>query len=118
MLEDIATMADNPYYNRFYAYSLNQAQGYQYTYCSYFWDMYYTWIRLANDVILSIKPAVEEVGDSDSEDAVKLRDILGQAYAYRAMCYLDLARLYEPKTVDQQYVAKGYEIPENTGCFR
>ena len=25
MLEDIATMADNPYYNRFYAYDLNQA---------------------------------------------------------------------------------------------
>jgi hypothetical protein len=27
----------------------------------------------------------------------ELKDILGQAYAYRAMCYLDLARLYEPK---------------------
>ena len=39
MLEDIATMADNPYYNRFYAYDLNQAQGPQYTYCAYFWDM-------------------------------------------------------------------------------
>lgn len=113
MLEDMATMAENPFYNRFYAYDMNEAQGYQYTYCAYFWDAYYTWIRLANDVILSIAPAVEEVGDSDSEDAVKLRDILGQAYAYRAMCYLDLARLYEPKTVDQQYVAKGYEIPED-----
>lgn len=95
MLEDIATMADNPYYNRFYAYSLNQAQGYQYTYCSYFWDMYYTWIRLANDVISSMVPAIED--GADEETLVKLKDNLGQAYAYRAWCYLDLARLYEPK---------------------
>ena len=26
MLEDIATMAENPYYNRFYAYDMNMAQ--------------------------------------------------------------------------------------------
>lgn len=95
MLEDIATMADNPYYNRFYAYDLNQAQGFQYTYCSYFWDMYYTWIRLANDVIASMIPAIED--GADEETLVQLKNNLGQAYAYRAWCYLDLARLYEPK---------------------
>ena len=95
MLEDIATMADNPYYNRFYAYDLNQAQGHQYTYCAYFWDMYYTWIRLANDVIASMIPAIED--GADEETLVELKDNLGQAYAYRAWCYLDLARLYEPK---------------------
>ena len=93
MLEDIATMADNPYYNRFYAYDMNQGQGSQYTYAAYFWELYYGWIRLANDVISSIKPVVEGEADPDPE----LRHILGQAYAYRAMCYLDLARLYEPK---------------------
>ena len=95
MLEDIATMADNPYYNRFYAYDLNQAQGHQYTYCAYFWDMYYTWIRLANDVIASMVPAIED--GADEETMVQLKHNLGQAYAYRAWCYLDLARLYEPK---------------------
>ena len=96
MLEDMATMAENPFYNRFYPYDMNEAQGYMYTYCAYFWDAYYTWIRLVNDVILSIKPVVEATSAED-EEAVKLRDILGQAYAYRAMCYLDMARLYEPK---------------------
>ena len=95
MLEDIATMADNPYYNRFYAYDLNQAQGHQYTYCAYFWDMYYTWIRLANDVIASMIPAIED--GADEETLAELKHNLGQAYAYRAWCYLDLARLYEPK---------------------
>lgn len=97
MLEDMATMAENPFYNRFYAYDMNEAQGYQYTYCAYFWDAYYTWIRLANDVILSVKPVVEAEEGSEDEEAVSLADILGQAYVYRAMCYLDLARLYEPK---------------------
>ena len=75
MLEDIATMADNPYYNRFYAYSLNQAQGHQYTYCAYFWDMYYTWIRLANDVIASMVPAIED--GADEETMVQLKHNLG-----------------------------------------
>ena len=97
MLEDMATMAENPFYNRFYAYDMNEAQGYQYTYCAYFWDAYYTWIRLTNDVILSVKPVVEAEEGSEDEEAVSLADILGQAYVYRAMCYLDLARLYEPK---------------------
>lgn len=109
MLEDIATMADNPYYNRFYAYSLNQAQGHQYTYCAYFWDMYYTWIRLANDVIASMVPAIED--GADEETMVELKHNLGQAYAYRAWCYLDLARLYEPKdNVEAPVPANIYEL--------
>ncbi len=114
MLEDMATMAENPFYNRFYPYDMNEAQGYQYTYCAYFWEAYYTWIRLANDVILSIAPAVAELGDSEEADAVELRDILGQAYAYRAMCYLDLARLYEPKENGYTEISesiKGLTVP-------
>lgn len=109
MLEDLATMADNPYYNRFYAYDLNQAQGYQYTYCAYFWDMYYTWIRLANDVIASMVPAIED--GADEETMIRLKNNLGQAYAYRAWCYLDLARLYEPKeTAEVTIPSQIYEL--------
>ena len=109
MLEDIATMADNPYYNRFFAYDLNQAQGYQYTYCAYFWDMYYTWIRLANDVIASMLPAIEN--GADEETMAQLKDNLGQAYAYRAWCYLDLARLYEPKDCEEVTIPSNiYEL--------
>ncbi|MBR5141418.1 MAG: RagB/SusD family nutrient uptake outer membrane protein [Bacteroidales bacterium] len=109
MLEDIATMADNPYYNRFYAYDLNQAQGHQYTYCAYFWDMYYTWIRLANDVIASMVPAIED--GADESTMTQLKNSLGQAYAYRAWCYLDLARLYEPKdNVEAPVPSNIYEL--------
>ena len=119
MLEDMTTMAENPFYNRFYAYDMNEAQGYQYTYCAYFWDAYYTWIRLVNDVILSIKPVVEENEGVETEETIQLRDILGQAYAYRAMCYFDLARLYEPKVNDYTDVSAvlGLTVPivdENT----
>lgn len=120
MLEDMATMAENPFYNRFYAYDMNEAQGYQYTYCAYFWDGYYTWIRLVNDVIASITPAVEAKGDSEDEETIELKDILGQAYVYRAMCYLDLARLFEPKENDYTEIPqsiKGLTVPivdENT----
>ena len=95
MLEDMATMSDNPYYNRFYAYDMNMAQGSEYTYCAYFWDYYYTLIRLANDVIASMKPIINENG-AEKED-VEFKHIIGQAYAYRAWFYLDLARLFEPK---------------------
>ena len=95
MLEDVATMSDNPYYNRFYAYDMNMAQGSEYTYCAYFWDYYYTLIRLANDIIASVKPIINENG-SDEED-IEFKHIIGQAYAYRAWFYLDLARLFEPK---------------------
>ena len=120
MLEDMATMAENPFYNRFYAYDMNEAQGYQYTYCAYFWDAYYTWIRLTNDVILSVKPVIEEHEGPEDETVLELKDILGQAYAYRAMCYLDLARLYEPKVNDYTVVSDailGRTVPivdENT----
>lgn len=88
MLEDMVTSGDNPYYNRFYPYVLNRSQGERYIYCAYFWQCYYKWIKMADDIISLVDP------QTAAEDAVQ---ILGQAYAYRAMCYLDLARLYEPK---------------------
>lgn len=88
MLEDMVTSGDNPYYNRFYAYIMNRSQGERYIYCAYFWECYYKWIKAANDIISLVDPA------DATPEAIRF---LGQAYAYRAMFYLDLARLYEPK---------------------
>ena len=88
MLEDMVTSGDNPYYNRFYAYIMNRNQGERYIYCAYFWQCYYKWIKMTNDIISLVDP------QTATSEALQL---LGQAYAYRAMCYLDLARLYEPK---------------------
>ena len=87
MLEDLA-FAGNPGYNHFGSYYGNLYQGDAYTNCAYFWDCYYMWIKDANDIIALVDP--------ETASATEL-DALGQAYTYRAMCYLDLARLYEPK---------------------
>ena len=88
MLEDVVTSGENPYYNRALQYAQNQAQGSTYIYCAYFWDAYYTYIKSCTDIISTIDPATA------NEDAL---NYLGIAHAYRAMCYLDLARLFEAK---------------------
>ena len=88
MLEDMVTSGDNPYYNRFYPYVMNRSQGERYIYCAYFWQCYYKWIKAANDIISLVDP---------QEASPAAIGYLASAYAYRAMCYLDLARLYEPK---------------------
>lgn len=96
MLEDLATMGDIPYYNRFYPWAGNSALGSEYIYCAYIWTCYYTWIKYANDVISLVDPATA------SGTAL---EYLGRAYTYRAMFYLDLARLYEPKKVSDPAVS-------------
>ena len=85
---DLATSGPNPYYNRFYIYCMGLGMDKESWPCSYFWDAYYNYIKGANDIISSIDPA------NALQAALYY---LGQAYAYRASFYLDLARLYEPK---------------------
>ena len=89
MLEDIAVLSELGYF-WFNGWYQNLGQGPEYTSCAYFWQQYYKWIKLANDLI----NVAGEVTDQTSQQT---REILGQAYTYRAMYYLDLARMYEPK---------------------
>ena len=104
MLNDLATMGDEPLYNRFYQSAMNSGQDARYAVTSYYWDLYYAWIKIANDVI--------NVIDYETAGTVQ-KQYLGQAYAYRAAFYLDLARLYSPKPVSDPYaVSKGYAVPE------
>ena len=89
MLEDIAILGEMGYY-WFGSYYQNTSQGSDYIWCAFFWNQYYQWIKLANEII----NVVGEVTEDTSEEAKR---ILGQAYAYRAMFYLDLTRMYSPK---------------------
>ncbi len=100
MLEDFTVSGDLGYF-WFGAYYQNVSMGADYIYGAYFWDCYYQWIRIANNVI-------SMAGTVDSETDPTVLHALGQAYAYRAMCYLDLARLYEPK--DNKYAPVSDEI--------
>ena len=87
MLEDLA-IAGNVQAFQFYMFPYNLGQNDTEWPIAYFWDCYYAWIKLANDIIAEIDPLTE-----NSEE----RGYLGIAYAYRAMFYLDLARMYEFK---------------------
>lgn len=76
----------NQYYDRWqgYLYPANinglSATGY----CvGFFWNNYYTFIKEANSAILAA---------GDNED---LKEVRGMAKAFRALFYLDMARLYE-----------------------
>lgn len=104
MLNDLATLGDNPAYNRYALWNMNQAQDARYVYCAYFWDCYYSWIKIANDVISVIGQ------DASTHEQ---QETLGKAYAYRAALYLDLARLFEAKPVTDSYaLAHSYRIPD------
>lgn len=111
MLEDLVTLGSNPGYNWFNRWTRCVAQGEDYISAAYFWLCYYPWIKSCNDII----------GIVDSNPATADAQLyLGQAYAYRANFYLDMARLYLPK--ENKYIPipdaiKGLTVPiitENT----
>ncbi|MDL2323194.1 RagB/SusD family nutrient uptake outer membrane protein [Bacteroidales bacterium OttesenSCG-928-A17] len=56
------------------------------------WRYYYRMILNTNNVIISVVNA----GDPD-ETTKKIQQIYGNALVYRALCYLDLTRMYEYK---------------------
>lgn len=82
-----------PYMNWFSAQYGCQYLGPSYVYCQFPWNYYYKWIKSCNEVI---SLAGEEPADN-------MKGGLGVAYAMRAMCYMDLARLFapEPYTVNK-----------------
>lgn len=106
MLEDFTLSGDLGYF-WFGAFFQNVSMGDQYIYPAYFWDCYYAWIKLVNDIIVM-------AGEVDENTDANILGALGQAYVYRAMCYLDLARLYEPKDNDLAPIhddIKGLTVP-------
>ena len=78
-------------YDWFGQWGTNDALGADYAVGALTWDNYYTWIMMANNVINLI-----DASELSALDATE-RSYLGFAYAYRAMFYFDLVRLYEFK---------------------
>lgn len=90
MTGDIA-ITGNIGYDWFQQWGSNDALGSEYAVGALPWNNYYTWIMMANNVISLIDETdIATLG-------AKERSYLGFAYAYRAMFYLDLVRLYEFK---------------------
>ena len=90
MTGDIA-IGGNIGYDWFAQWGTNEALGADYAVGALTWNNYYAWIMAANNVIKQI-----DASDFSSLDATQ-KSYLGFAYAYRAMFYLDLVRLYEFK---------------------
>ena len=90
MTGDIA-ITGNIGYDWIQQWGANDALGPEYAVGALPWNNYYTWIMMANNVISLIDETdIATLG-------AKERSYLGFAYAYRAMFYLDLVRLYEFK---------------------
>lgn len=68
------------------------------SYSGYPWTLYYTFIKACNDVVGMIPMAddVESMTDAN-------RKYLGQAKAFRAQLYLDMARIYEALPISSTY---------------
>ncbi len=91
-------------YDWFTQWGTNTALGSEYAVGCLTWNNYYRWIMMANSVISQIDTS--DLSSLDSDE----RTYLGFAYAYRAMFYFDLVRLYEAKEVTG---VDGYTIPES-----
>lgn len=74
------------YASHFYYWGINQYQGTDYVFAGYVWTYYWGFLLAINNMIAGVDPA------SANEDQL---GALGAGYAYRAMVYLDLARLFE-----------------------
>lgn len=78
-------------------YTVGTALGPRYLVCQIPWTYYYKWINNCN-LVLGMVPAPEELASAGAAE----RYGAGIAYAVRAMCYMDLARMF-------QYTYKGNE---------
>lgn len=95
----------NTGYDWFAQFGTNTALGSEYAVAALTWNTYYSWIKMANDVIRQISGRdIDELTSTE-------KSYLGFAYAYRAMFYFDLVRLYEAKPVTDPNTT--YRVPES-----
>lgn len=86
MGQDIAVEDGNEHYTTWYG--CGTGLGPQYAVCQMPWSYYYSWIKSCNTII-------SLAGEEPASDK---RAGAGIAYAMRAFYYMDLARMYSPKS--------------------
>ena len=84
MTGDMATVTSN--YDSFDAFARVRNMGPRYVYMQYVWNYYTGFILSANNII-------KNINETSANDAQKGQ--LGLGYAFRALCYLDMARMFE-----------------------
>lgn len=84
MGEDMAVAQSN--YDQFSRWEINQAMGESYAYAQFVWNFHWKFIQTANNMISAV----------DEENATPTQlSYLGVGYAFRALAYLDMARMFE-----------------------
>lgn len=85
LTQDLATH-DESGYNQFWSFQENVYMGRDYIFLQFPWNFFTKFVRSSNNVIALI----------NEESATEVqKGYLGVALAFRAMCYLDMARAYE-----------------------
>lgn len=84
MTGDMATVTSN--YDSFDAFARVRNMGPSYVFMQYVWNYYTGFILSANNIIKNI----DEASANDPQ-----KGQLGIGYAFRALCYLDMARMFE-----------------------
>ena len=74
------------YASHYFYWGINKYQGSDYVFAGYIWRYYYGFLLAINNMVAGVDPAIA------NEDQL---GALGAGYAYRALVYLDLARMYE-----------------------
>ena len=73
-------------YDWYTNWALNKYQGESYAYAQFIWNYYYKFIQTSNNLLAAV----------DTTTATKDElGMIGTAYAYRALAYLDAAQMYE-----------------------
>lgn len=107
MTEDMAIMSSG--YDWYTAWEFNRYLGPQYARQGFIWQIFCKMILTANNVI----GAIDEESANETQKAY-----LGMGYAYRALYYLDMARMYEflpnsavPAVSDGGHDIEGLTVP-------
>ena len=83
LTEDLAVANSN--YDHYTRWARNQYLGKDYVFAGFPWVFYNKWVQTANKTIGGIPESATDVE----------KGYLGAAYAFRALIYLDMARMYE-----------------------
>ena len=101
MTEDMSVVTSG--YDWYTSWATNTYMGESYAYGQYIWNYYWKLVQTTNNVIGAIDP------ESASEAQL---GYMGAAHAYRAMAYLDLARMFEflENDVTSRYNEAGNDV--------
>lgn len=85
MTEDMAVISSN--YDHYTAWETNRNLGKEYTYAGFVWIFHTKWVQTANLMVGSV--------DDESTASPATLGYVGAGYAFRALIYLDMARMFE-----------------------